>query len=78
MTLAAGVWLEGVNFAIGAGLAAGRAAADALAAGDVSAAGLSGYRKSLESNFVLRDHKRFREAPKLVLSATGCSGSTTT
>jgi electron transfer flavoprotein-quinone oxidoreductase len=68
MTLAAGVWLEGVNFAIGAGLAAGRAAADALAAGDVSAAGLSGYRKSLESNFVLRDHKRFREAPKLVLS----------
>jgi electron transfer flavoprotein-quinone oxidoreductase len=68
MTLAAGVWLEGVNFAIGAGLAAGRAAADALAAGDVSATGLSGYRKSLESNFVLRDHKRFREAPKLVLS----------
>jgi electron transfer flavoprotein-quinone oxidoreductase len=68
MTLAAGVWLEGVNFAIGAGLAAGRAAADALAAGDVSAAGLSGYRKSLESNFVLRDHKRFRKAPKLVLS----------
>ncbi len=68
MTLAAGVWLEGVNFAIGAGLAAGRAAADALAAGDVSAAGLAGYRRSLESNFVLRDHKRFREAPKLVLS----------
>jgi electron transfer flavoprotein-quinone oxidoreductase len=68
MTLAAGVWLEGVNFAIGAGLAAGRVAADAVAAGDVSAAGLSGYRKSLEANFVLRDHKRFREAPKLVLS----------
>jgi electron transfer flavoprotein-quinone oxidoreductase len=68
MTLAAGIWLEGVNFAIGAGLAAGRAAADALAAGDVSTAGLSGYRKALESNFVLRDHKRFREAPKLVLS----------
>jgi electron transfer flavoprotein-quinone oxidoreductase len=68
MTLAAGVWLEGVNFALGAGLAAGRTAADALAAGDVSRAGLSGYRKSLESNFVLQDHKRFREAPKLVLS----------
>jgi electron transfer flavoprotein-quinone oxidoreductase len=68
MTLAAGVWLEGVNFAIGAGLAAGRAASDALVAGDVSATGLSGYRRSLESNFVLRDHKRFREAPKLVLS----------
>ncbi len=27
MTLAAGIWLEGVNFAIGSGLAAGRTAA---------------------------------------------------
>ena len=31
MTLAAGVWLEGVNFAIGSGLAAGRAADRAIA-----------------------------------------------
>jgi electron transfer flavoprotein-quinone oxidoreductase len=68
MTLAAGVWLEGVNFAIGAGLAAGHAAADAIESGDVSVAGLSGYRRALESNFVLADHKRFRDAPKLVLS----------
>lgn len=68
MTLAAGIWLEGVNFAIGAGLAAGRAAADAVSAGDVSAQGLSGYRRSLEQSFVLRDHKRLRRAPKLVLS----------
>ena len=44
MTLAAGIWLEGVNFAIGSGLAAGRAAAAAVASGDVSAAGLAGYR----------------------------------
>jgi electron transfer flavoprotein-quinone oxidoreductase len=68
MTLAAGVWLEGVNFAIGAGLAAGRAASEAVAAGDVSVSGLSGYRRYLESNFVLKDHKRYREVPKLVLS----------
>jgi electron transfer flavoprotein-quinone oxidoreductase len=68
MTLAAGVWLEGVNFAIGAGLAAGEAAAEAISSGDVSVTGLSGYRRALESNFVLRDHRRFREAPKLVLS----------
>ena len=42
MCLAAGLWLEGVNFAIGAGLAAGRTAAEAIAAGDTSARGLAG------------------------------------
>jgi electron transfer flavoprotein-quinone oxidoreductase len=68
MTLAAGLWLEGVNFAIGAGWAAGRTAAAAVAAGDVSASGLSGYRTALEANFVLADHKRFRRAPELLLS----------
>jgi electron transfer flavoprotein-quinone oxidoreductase len=68
MTLAAGIWLEGVNFAIGAGLAAGEAASAAIARGDVSAGGLAGYRKSLEAGFVLQDHKRLRGAPHLVLS----------
>lgn len=68
MTLAAGIWLEGVNFAIGAGLAAGKAAAAAISSGDVTAEGLSGYRRALEESFVLRDHKRLRRAPKLVLS----------
>ena len=68
MCLAAGVWLEGVNFAIGAGLAAGRTAAAAVAAGDVTERGLRGYRKALESNFVLADHKRLRRAPDVVLS----------
>jgi electron transfer flavoprotein-quinone oxidoreductase len=68
MCLAAGIWLEGVNFALGSGLAAGRAAAQAIAAGDVSRAGLACYRKDLESSFVLQDHKRLRRAPGLVLS----------
>jgi electron transfer flavoprotein-quinone oxidoreductase len=68
MTLAAGIWLEGVNFAIASGLAAGQTAAAAIASGDVSAAGLAGYRRILESNFVLQDHKRFRLAPSFVLS----------
>jgi electron transfer flavoprotein-quinone oxidoreductase len=68
MTLAAGIWLEGVNFAIGAGLAAGRTAAAAIGAGDVSEAGLAGYRRALEANFVLQDHRRYRRAPNLVLS----------
>ncbi|GIF52696.1 electron transfer flavoprotein-quinone oxidoreductase [Asanoa ferruginea] len=68
MTLAAGIWLEGVNFALGSGLAAGRAAARAVAAGDTTRAGLASYRRDLESTFVLRDHKRLRGAPGLVLS----------
>jgi electron transfer flavoprotein-quinone oxidoreductase len=69
MTLAAGLWLEGVNFAVGAGLAAGATADAAIRSGDVSAAGgLAGYRRSLESNFVLQDHRRLRGAPHLVLS----------
>src|SRR5690606_38247417 len=68
MTLAAGIWLEGVNFAIGSGLAAGRAAARALDSGDLSASGLSGYRRELEKGFVLANHRRLRGAPDLVLS----------
>ncbi|MGD0393657.1 MAG: FAD-dependent oxidoreductase [Acidimicrobiales bacterium] len=68
MTLAAGMWLEGVNFAIGSGYAAGRAADRAMAAGDCSARGLASYRADLEGQFVLADHKRLRKAPALVLS----------
>jgi electron transfer flavoprotein-quinone oxidoreductase len=68
MTLAAGIWLEGVNFAIGSGFAAGQAVDRALAAGDCSARGLASYRADLEKQFVLADHKRLRNAPALVLS----------
>ncbi len=68
MCLAAGLWLEGVNFAIGAGLAAGRTAAEAIAAGNTSARGLAGYRRRLEASFVLADHKRLRNAADIVLA----------
>jgi electron transfer flavoprotein-quinone oxidoreductase len=68
MCLATGLWLEGVNFAIGSGLAAGRAVATAVTAGDTSARGLAGYRRDLESTFVLADHKRFRKAPQVVMA----------
>lgn len=67
MCLAAGIWLEGVNFAIGSGAVAGRTAAAALAAGDTGAAGLAPYRERLESSFVLADHRRLRDAPHLVM-----------
>jgi electron transfer flavoprotein-quinone oxidoreductase len=68
MTLATGVWLEGVNFAIGSGAAAGTAAGEALDCGDVSASGLGGYRRSLERTFVLKNHKKLRRAPALLLT----------
>ena len=67
MCLAAGIWLEGVNFAIGSGAAAGRAAAQAVSRGDASAAALGSYRRALESSFVLADHRKLRAAPHLVM-----------
>ena len=68
LCLAAGLWLEGVNFAIGSGIAAGETAAEALRSGDTSAAGLAGYRRRVESSFVLKDHKKLRHAPDLLLN----------
>ncbi len=68
LCLAAGVWLEGVNFAIGSGLVAGEVAAAALAAGDTSGRRLGAYRQRLSHSFVLADHKRLRKIPHLVLS----------
>lgn len=67
LCLAAGVWLEGVNFAIGSGAAAGRAVHRAIQRGDTSAVGLEGYRTRLESTFVLADHKKLRDVPHMVM-----------
>jgi electron transfer flavoprotein-quinone oxidoreductase len=68
LCLAAGIWLEGVNFAMASGIYAGETAVEALAARDPSAAGLAGYERRLAATFVLRDHRKLRRAPKLVLS----------
>jgi electron transfer flavoprotein-quinone oxidoreductase len=68
LCLAAGLWLEGVNFAMGSGMEAGEAADEALAAGDVSRAGLARYRERLERTFVLQDHEKVRRAPRLLLN----------
>ncbi len=68
MCLAAGLFLEGVNFAMASGALAGRAAAEALERSDTSASGLSGYAKLLQSSFVLADHRKLRRAPDLVMS----------
>ncbi len=68
LCLAAGIWLEGVNFAMASGMYAGQAAAQAIRRGDTSERGLAGYRERLESSFVLQDHRKLRGVPSLVLS----------
>ena len=68
LVLAAGIWLEGVNYAIGSGMYAGKAAAEAIAAGDTSRRGLARYRTALEESFVLRNHRKLRRAPGLIMS----------
>ena len=68
LCLAAGIWLEGVNFAISSGAAAAETAVEALDHGDTSAFALDGYRRRLDESFVLRDHRKLRRAPGFVLS----------
>jgi len=68
LCLAAGIWLEGVNFAMASGMYAGRAAAAAIDNDDVTAKGLAGYTKLLEESFVLADHRKLKDIPGLVLS----------
>jgi electron transfer flavoprotein-quinone oxidoreductase len=63
---AAGLFLEGMNFAIASGLAAAETAQQAHAEGDYSTLSLSRYRKRLEKSFVLQDLKRFRRAPEFI------------
>lgn len=68
LCLAAGIWLEGVNFAMASGMYAAEAADEALVSGDASRDGLAGYERRISDTFVLRDHRKLRRAPKLVLS----------
>ena len=63
---AAGLFLEGMNFAIASGLAAAETIKVAHTEQDFSALSLSRYRKRLEESFVLQDLKKFRHAPDFV------------
>ena len=77
LCLAAGIWLEGVNFAIASGAIAGGGGRRARSAhGDVDAAGLAGYRRRLEE--VVRAARPPQAAPgaRRWCSATGYSSST--
>src|SRR6266853_1854142 len=63
---AAGLFLEGMNFAIASGLAAAATVEEAHEEHDFSALSMARYRKRLEKSFVLQDLKRFRHAPAFV------------
>lgn len=58
-----GYQVRGMDFAVASGRFAAEAACDAIDAGDVSAAGLSGYKDRMESSFVMRDLETFKDWP---------------
>ena len=68
LCLATGLYLEGINYAIASGRAAGETAAEATGSGRTEAAALRSYERRLEEAGVLPDFRRFRRAPRLVLS----------
>jgi len=55
---------EGTNLAMTSGIMAGQTVIEAKKANDFSARMLAKYRERLESSFVLRDLRKYREIPK--------------
>ena len=68
MCLAAGLWLEGVNYAMGSGMAAAKTAHEALRRGDYSAQSLRAYKDDLDKSWVLVDHRKVSRAAHFLLS----------
>lgn len=66
LLLGTGLILEGANFAVASGVAAGEAVIGAKKEADFSAVSLSRYQRSLESTFVLQDLHTFRDAPRFL------------
>lgn len=63
MCINLGYQVRGMDYAIAAGMHAGREAAKALDAGDTSEQGLQGYVKAIEDSFVMKDLRTFEKAP---------------
>jgi electron transfer flavoprotein-quinone oxidoreductase len=61
-----GINLEGINLAMTSGVLAAETAFEAIAADDYSARALSVYKKKLAASFVLKDMKKFRNAPGMM------------
>ncbi len=67
--LAAGLYLEGMNYAMQSGLAAAETAIKACQRGDFSARALAVYEKQLKQRNVLTDFRAYRHAPAFVNGA---------
>ena len=77
LCLAAGIWLEGVNFAIGVGHGRRRGRRSRRCARATRrAAGLAGYRRRLEPNFVLARPPQAAPRARARAVATACSSRT--
>jgi len=63
MVLGTGLILEGANFAMAAGIAAGETVIKAKEKGDFTSSSLNDYEQRLKSNFVIKDLETFRRAP---------------
>lgn len=63
MCLNLGYQVRGMDYAVAAGMHAGREVAKAIDAGDTSKAGLQGYVNALESSFVMGDLRTYAKAP---------------
>ena len=55
---------EGTNLAMTSGTLAGNTVIDAKKKGDFSSQTLAGYREKLEASFVMKDLKKYKDAPK--------------
>lgn len=63
MCINLGYQVRGMDFAVAAGMHAGREAAKAIDAGDTSKVGLAGYVRALEGSFVMKDLRQFQKVP---------------
>ncbi len=64
--LAAGLYLEGMNYALQSGLAAGETVIDACRTGDFSARTMARYEDYLKQRHVYTDFRSFRHTPSFV------------
>ncbi len=66
MVLNAGLYIEGMNFALKAGKIAGETSAKIIDNGDLTKKGTVLYEKELKKTFVYQDLKKFRRAPNFL------------
>ena len=63
LTLNTGLTVRGMDLATGSAIAAAKGIGEAIAANDVSAAGLSAYKRELDASFVGQDMHTYAKAP---------------